>query len=85
MFRLIIGKVLIMQEITIILEDEILQFVDSQGKDNRSTHINAVLKEHRRCELKSQMITTLQEDTQDEEYQAEIAAWDVVVEDGINN
>ena len=85
MFRLIIGKVLIMQEITIILEDEILQFVDSQGKDNRSTYINAVLKEHRRCELKSQMTTALQEDTQDEEYQAEIAAWDVVVEDGINN
>ncbi|MEO0843141.1 MAG: CopG family transcriptional regulator [Cyanobacteria bacterium J06643_5] len=50
-----------MQKITIILEDDILQFVDSQAKDNRSTYINEVLKEHRRCELESQMITALQE------------------------
>ena len=49
-----------MQKVTITLEDDILQFVDSQSKDNRSTYINAVLKEHRRCELESQMITALQ-------------------------
>ncbi len=72
-----------MQKITIILEDDILQFIDSQLEDNRSTYINAVLKEHRRCELESQMITALQEDAQNSEYQAEIAAWDNVVSDGI--
>ncbi len=80
-----------MHKITIILEDEIFQFIDSQAKGvqgasvagNRSAYINAVLAKHRRCSLELQMITALQRDAQDCEYQAEIAAWDNVVEDGI--
>lgn len=72
-----------MQKITINLEDDILKFIDSQLKDNRSTYINAVLKEHRRCRLESQMIRSLQKDAQNSEYQGEIAAWDNVVGDGI--
>ncbi|MGB3651163.1 MAG: CopG family transcriptional regulator [Rivularia sp. (in: cyanobacteria)] len=72
-----------MHKITIILEDDIFQFVDSQAKGNRSAYINAVLAEYRRCSLELQMITALQKDAQDCEYQAEIAVWDNVVGDGI--
>lgn len=74
-----------MQEITITLEDDILQFVDSQSKGNRSAYISTVLAKHRRRNLESQMIAALQEDAQDSEYQDEIVAWDVVVGDGINH
>ncbi len=73
-----------MQKVTITLEDDILQFVDSQSEGNRSAYINALLAEYRRRNLESQMITALQEDAQDSDYQAEIAAWDTVVGDGIN-
>lgn len=73
-----------MQKVTITLEDDILQFVDSQAKGNRSAYINALLAEYRRCSLESQMISALQEDAQDSEYQAEVAAWDSVVGDGID-
>ncbi|MBE9211811.1 CopG family transcriptional regulator [Plectonema cf. radiosum LEGE 06105] len=73
-----------MQKVTITLEDDILQFVDSQSKGNRSAYKNALLAEYRRRNLESQMIIALQEDAQDQEYQAEIAAWDAVVGDGIN-
>ena len=73
-----------MQKVTITLEDDILQFVDSQSKGNRSAYINALLAEYRRRNLESQMIIALQEDAQDSVYQAEIAAWDTVVGDGIN-
>ncbi|MEO1430994.1 MAG: CopG family transcriptional regulator [Cyanobacteria bacterium J06633_8] len=74
-----------MQKITILLENDNLQFVDSQAKGDRSGYINAVLAEYRRFSLESQIITALQKDTQGCEYQAEIAAWDNVVGDGIDN
>lgn len=73
-----------MQKVTITLEDDILQFIDQQAQGNRSAYINAMLTEHRRWVLEAQMITALKEDAQDPEYQAEIAAWDNVVGDGIN-
>ncbi len=46
--------------------------------------INALLTEYRRCIFEAQMIAALKEDAQDADYQAEIAAWDSVVGDGIN-
>ncbi len=73
-----------MQKVTITLEDDILQFIDQQAQGNRSAYINAMLTEHRRCVLEAQMIAALKEDAQHPEYQAEIAAWDSVVGDGIN-
>ena len=42
-----------MQKVTITLEDDILQFVDSQSKGNRSAYINALLAEYRRRNLES--------------------------------
>lgn len=73
-----------MQKVTITLEDDILQFVDQQAQGNRSAYINALLAEYRRRIIEAQMIAALKEDAQNPEYQAEIAAWDSVVGDGIN-
>ncbi|MDF5727752.1 MAG: CopG family transcriptional regulator [Rhizonema sp. PD38] len=73
-----------MQKVTITLEDDILQFVDQQAKGNRSAYINALLVEYRRRIIEAQMIAALKEDAQNPDYQAEIAAWDSVVGDGIN-
>ena len=61
-----------------------MQFVNFQSKGDRSSYINKVLAEYRRCSLELQMITALQKDAQDCEFQAEIAAWDNVVGDGID-
>ncbi|MDM9379104.1 CopG family transcriptional regulator [Chlorogloeopsis sp. ULAP01] len=73
-----------MIKVTITLEEGVLQFIDRQAQGNRSGYINALLAEHRRRILEEQMIQALKEDAQDPEYQAEIAAWDGVVGDGIN-
>lgn len=73
-----------MIKVTITLEDNILHFVDRQAKGNRSGYINALLAEHRRRILEAEMIAALKQDAEDPEYQAEIAAWDSVVGDGIN-
>nr|WP_236117149.1 CopG family transcriptional regulator [Hassalia byssoidea] len=66
------------------MEEDILQFIDRQAQGNRSGYINALLSEHRRRILEAEMIASLKQDAEDPEYQAEIAAWDNVVGDGIN-
>ncbi|OUL19626.1 CopG family transcriptional regulator [Nostoc sp. RF31YmG] len=73
-----------MIKVTITLEENILQFVDQQAQGNRSGYINTLLAEHRRQILEAQMIAALKQDTEDPEYQAEIAAWDTVIGDGMN-
>ncbi|HLO86334.1 MAG TPA: CopG family transcriptional regulator [Nostocaceae cyanobacterium] len=73
-----------MVKVTITLEEDILRFVDRYAKGNRSAYINALLAQHRRQILEAEMIAALKRDAEDPEYQAEIAAWDSVVGDGIN-
>ncbi|MGF1934472.1 MAG: CopG family transcriptional regulator [Nostoc sp. ChiQUE02] len=73
-----------MLKVTITLEEDILQFVDQYAQGNRSAYINTLLAEHRRQILAAEMIAALKQDAEDAEYQAEIAAWDSVVGDGIN-
>ena len=73
-----------MIKVTITLEEDVLQFIDQQAQGDRSGYINALLTEHRRRILEAQMIAALKQDAEDSEYQAEIAAWDNVVGDGIN-
>jgi Arc/MetJ-type ribon-helix-helix transcriptional regulator len=84
MMKLPYPKLILMQKVTISLEDDILRFVDRQAKGNRSAYINDLLAEHRRRILEAQMITALQQDAKDPEYQAAISAWDSVAGDGIN-
>lgn len=73
-----------MIQVTVTLEDDILEFLDRQAQGNRSSYINALLAEHRRRILEAEMIAALKQDAEDPEYQAEISAWDSVVGDGIN-
>ena len=62
-----------MQKVTITLDDEILSFVNRQAKGNRSSYINALLKEKYHGILEQEMIAALQEDVNSLEYQTEIA------------
>ncbi len=73
-----------MIKVTITLEEEILRFVDQQAQGNRSSYINTLLAKQRRQILAAEMIAALKQDAEDPEYQAEIAAWDTVVGDGVN-
>jgi hypothetical protein len=71
-------------QVTITLQEDILQFVDQYAQGNRSAYINTLLAEHRRQILAAEMITALKQDNEDPEYQAEIAAWDSLAGDGMN-
>lgn len=66
------------------MEEEILRFVEQQAQGNRSSYINTLLAQQRRQTLAAEMTITLKQDAKALEYQAEIAAWDSVVGDGLN-
>lgn len=70
-------------KIAVSLDQELIEFLDAQAT-NRSEYLNCLLVEQRSKVLREQMISALQADQADSEYQAEIAAWDVVVGDGLD-
>ncbi len=70
-------------KIAVSLDQELIKFLDAQAV-NRSEYLNGLLVEQRTKVLREQMIAALQADQADAEYQAEIAAWDPVVGDGID-
>lgn len=77
------------KQVTIILDDEILAFVDQWAtalgtEASRSSIINAVLLEARKRHLQSDLETAYRKDAKDVTYQEEIAVWGVVVGDGID-
>jgi type VI protein secretion system component Hcp len=70
-------------KIALSIDPELIKFMDQQT-GNRSEYINTLLKQQRVQTLSEQMIACLQADLEDVSYQAELAAWDVVVGDGID-
>jgi hypothetical protein len=72
------------QKISITLDEQSLDFIDRQTK-NRSAFINdLVLREKKRLFLQ-ELAKAYQEQSQDDEFQAEITDWDMVVGDGCLN
>ncbi|MGB2926444.1 MAG: hypothetical protein WBB82_14165 [Limnothrix sp.] len=71
------------KKISITLDDQSLRFVD-QRTSNRSAFINSLLlKEQKRLFLR-ELAKAYEEQAQDVTVQTELAAWDVVVGDGLN-
>jgi len=72
------------QKIAITLDQELIAFLDSEAQGNRSEYLNSLLAQKRQEKLAAQLIQALQQDVEDADYQAEIAAWDHVAGDGID-
>ena len=72
------------QKIAVTLDQELVAFLDAQANGNRSDYLNSLLARERKQILEAEIIAALQQDVQDPDYQAEIAAWDNVVGDGID-
>ncbi len=71
------------KKVSITLDDEVLTFVDRLAS-NRSSFINDILwKEKQRIFMK-ELEDAYKEQLNDQDFQEEIAVWDVTVGDGIN-
>jgi len=73
-----------MREITINIQDDLLNFIDEQAKGDRDTYVTTFLGKYRRWSIQQEMIRALQEDCNNPEYQAEIGLWDCTVGDGLD-
>jgi len=73
-----------MREITINIQDDLLNFIDEQAKGDRDSYVTTLLGKYRRWSIQQEMIRALQEDCNNPEYQAEIALWDCTVGDGLD-
>jgi hypothetical protein len=72
------------QKIAITLDRELVSFIDLQAQGNRSDYLNSLIIQERRKILTDEIITALQEDIKDPEYQSEVAQWDRLAGDGID-
>jgi hypothetical protein len=72
------------QKIAVTLEEDLVAFLDAQANGNRSSYLNSLLARERKKILAAELIAALQQDVQNPDYQAEIAAWDNVTGDGID-
>ena len=72
------------QKIAITLEEDLVAFLDAQANGNRSGYLNSLLVRERKKILAAKLIAALQQDVQDPDYQAEIAAWDNASGDGVD-
>lgn len=73
-----------MREITINIQDDLLNFIDEQAKGDRDTYVTTLLGKYRRWSIQQETIRALQEDCNNPEYRAEIALWDCTVGDGLD-
>jgi hypothetical protein len=73
-----------MSEITITIQDDLLQFIDEQAKGDRDTYVTTLLNQYRKWSIHQAIIRSLTADSNDPEYLAEIALWDCVAGDGID-
>ena len=72
------------QKIAITLDRDLLSFIDLRANGNRSDYLNSLITQERQKILANEIIAALQDDSQDPEYQAEIAEWDRLAGDGID-
>jgi hypothetical protein len=72
------------QKIAVTLDEELVAFLDAQANGNRSDYLNTLLAQQRKQCREAELIAALKHDAEDPDYQAEVAAWDSVVGDGID-
>jgi hypothetical protein len=72
------------QKIVVMIDRELVSFLDRQAQGNRSDYLNSLITQERHKILADEIIAALQEDAQDPEYQADIVEWDQLSGDDIN-
>jgi metal-responsive CopG/Arc/MetJ family transcriptional regulator len=71
------------KKVSITLDNEVLEFVD-RLTSNRSSYINDILSQEKKRVLMKELETAYKEQANDPEFQAEIALWEITMDDGLN-
>ena len=78
------NHTMVKQKIGLMLDENLLTFLDEVAGGNRSEYLNKLLANHRKQVLEAKMIAALGEDIKNSDYLEEIKDWDSVVGDGID-
>jgi hypothetical protein len=76
-------KKTVSKKVSITLDDEVLEFVDQLASDRSSCINNLLLKEKERIFM-MKLANDYKEQSNELEFQEEVAAWNVTVSDGLN-
>jgi len=68
---------------TFTLDQEAHAFLMTAGGDNKSSFINALLKQEKQRALTEAVLRANQEEAEDEEYQVELDVWSAALGDGL--
>lgn len=68
---------------TFTLDNEAYNYLQSEGKDNKSAFINNLLIREKRRALSVAIVQANLEEAEDETYQKELSEWDVASGDGL--
>ncbi len=68
---------------TLTLDNEAYDFLMVAGGENKSAYINRLLKEEKRRTLEQEVLQANQAEAEDMEYQAQLAGWDITLNDGL--
>ena len=71
------------KQITISLNDDVFIFLTEEGGKNKSAYINALLSREMQRKLEEKILRDNVEEAADEEYQKELAEWEVAIGDGL--
>lgn len=72
-----------LDRITITLDREAYEFLESKANGNRSAYISSILKAEKQRTIAEQIYKANQEEAK-ESYQAELADWDITLGDGLS-
>ncbi len=72
------------KKISISIDDEVLNFVDTSSK-NRSSFINEVLSLEKKRRFEEKLAAAYQSEANDPEFLAEVRLWDVTLSDGLED
>lgn len=72
------------QRATFSLDDDVIDFLNREGGDNKSTYVNELLKREKQRLLQEALLKANQEEAEDIEYQKEVSDWDTTLSDGLN-
>jgi hypothetical protein len=68
---------------TIILDDDVLEFLKAKANPNRSAYINRILREESQRSLNQDLLKANLEEAADLDYQADLIHWDNTLLDGL--
>jgi hypothetical protein len=74
---------LMAKRLNITVDEEIFEFVVSQGGQNRSAFVNDVLVEYKKRQFEKELIRQMAEDDTDLQLKDELKAWDATLWDGL--